>query len=209
MSSLRIARVGVVVCVLALAGCGGDSDGGDEKSEKPAAPQRAAQPEGLPAEAVARVGDAVITKTTAAHWIEAARRQEPGCGSKKRCREQAMQFLVSAQWLLQESERLGVTASDTEVRRAFEEDKREAFPREKDYREFLETSGRTEADLLFQVRLSVLTNKLQKKTEGRGAKRRRQQRLETFVTRFQRAYKSKTTCRRAYAPKGQCGRIVG
>ncbi|MBV9213523.1 MAG: peptidyl-prolyl cis-trans isomerase, partial [Actinobacteria bacterium] len=45
----------------------------------------------------------------------------------------------------------------------FETQKKQAFPKEKDYRKFLRTSGRTESDLLYQVKLSVLTNALQAK----------------------------------------------
>ena len=78
-------------------------------------------------------------------------------------RDQTMQFLISAQWLLQESKARGVNASDAQVRRAFEQQKKQAFPKEKDYKKFLANSGRTESDLLFQVKLSVLTNQLQAK----------------------------------------------
>lgn len=205
LAGRQAGRVAVVLAV-ALAGCGGDSGDGDDEPQKAAG--AGAKPPALSAGVVARVGDVDITERTAQHWIEAARRQKPGCGSKRRCRQRAMQFLVSAQWLLQEAERLSVRVSDADVRREYRKQKREAFPSEADYREFLETSGRTEADLLLQVKLSLLTNELQKKTEGPGAKKRKQQRLETYVYRFRRAYKRKTICRRAYAPKGQCGKIV-
>ncbi len=78
-------------------------------------------------------------------------------------RDQTMQFLISAQWLTQEAKARGVNATDTQVRQAFEQQKKQAFPREKDYKKFLASSGRTESDLLFQVKLSVLTNQLQAK----------------------------------------------
>jgi len=78
-------------------------------------------------------------------------------------RDQTMQFLISAQWLTQEAKAKGVTATDAQVRRAFEQQKKQAFPKQKDYLKFLRTSGRTEADLLYQVKLSVLTNELQAK----------------------------------------------
>ena len=190
---------------MALAGCGSDDGGGDESGKPAATP---AKPAALAQGVVARVGEVDITKRTAQHWIKAARRQKPGCGTDKRCREQAMQFLVSAEWLVQEARRQGVSASEKEVRKVFDKQRRDAFPSETDYAAFLESSGRTEEDLLFQVRLSVLTDKLQAKTEGHAAKPRRKQRLETFVTRFRLAYKRRTTCRRAYSPKGQCGTIV-
>jgi foldase protein PrsA len=76
-------------------------------------------------------------------------------------RDQTMQFLISAQWLLQESEKRKITASDKEVQTTFQQQKKQSFPKEADYQKFLASSGQTEADLLYRVRLSVLTNKLQ------------------------------------------------
>jgi parvulin-like peptidyl-prolyl isomerase len=82
-------------------------------------------------------------------------------------KQQTMQFLISAQWLQQEAEKRGVKATPAQVQKTFEDQKKQAFPKEKDYQKFLKTSGRSEADLLFQVKLSVLTNALQAKvTEG-------------------------------------------
>jgi foldase protein PrsA len=76
-------------------------------------------------------------------------------------RDQTMQFLISAEWLLQESKERDIEASDSEVQKTFEQQKKQSFPKEKDYQKFLETSGQTEEDLLYRVKLSVLTNKLQ------------------------------------------------
>jgi len=76
-------------------------------------------------------------------------------------RDQTMQFLISAQWLLQESKKRNITASDKEVQTTFQQQKKQSFPKEADYQKFLASSGQTETDLLYRVRLSVLTNKLQ------------------------------------------------
>jgi foldase protein PrsA len=84
-------------------------------------------------------------------------------------KEQTMQFLISARWLKQEAKKRDVKATPAEVQKTFQEQKKQAFPKEKDYQEFLKTSGRTEKDLLFQVELSVLTNALQAKVvQGEG-----------------------------------------
>jgi foldase protein PrsA len=84
-------------------------------------------------------------------------------------KEQTMQFLISAEWLQQEAKKRKVNPSPQEIQKTFEEQKKQAFPKEKDYQEFLRTSGRTQADLLFQVKLSVLTNQIQQKVvEGKG-----------------------------------------
>jgi foldase protein PrsA len=76
-------------------------------------------------------------------------------------RDQTLQFLISSQWLQQEAEKRKVTATDKEVQTTFEQQKKQSFPKAADYQKFLSTSGQSEADLLYRVRLSVLTNKLQ------------------------------------------------
>src|SRR3954454_580150 len=76
-------------------------------------------------------------------------------------RDQTMQFLVSAQWLLQETAKRKITASDKEVQTTFQQQKKQSFPKEADYQKYLATSGQTEADLIYRIKLSVLTNKLQ------------------------------------------------
>jgi foldase protein PrsA len=76
-------------------------------------------------------------------------------------RDQTLQFLISSQWLQQEAKKRNVTATDKEVQTTFQQQKKQSFPKEADYQKFLTTSGQTETDLLYRVRLSVLTNKLQ------------------------------------------------
>jgi foldase protein PrsA len=81
-----------------------------------------------------------------------------------------MQFLISSQWLLQETAKRKIVASDTEVRTTFDQQKKQSFPKEADYQKFLTTSGQTEADLLFRIKQTVLINKLQQaiiKTQGK------------------------------------------
>ena len=75
-------------------------------------------------------------------------------------KEQVMQFLVSAQWILQEADERGIEVSDAEVKKQFDDQKEQSFPDDKAYKEFLETSGQTEQDLLFRVRLDVISNKV-------------------------------------------------
>ncbi|MFL5886717.1 MAG: peptidyl-prolyl cis-trans isomerase [Thermoleophilaceae bacterium] len=84
-------------------------------------------------------------------------------------RDQTMQFLISAQWLLKEADKRKIKVSDAEVQKSFQDQKKQSFPKESDYQAFLKTSGRTEADLLFQVKLSLLTNQIQQKVvAGKG-----------------------------------------
>jgi foldase protein PrsA len=86
---------------------------------------------------------------------------------KKQCKteydtlkREVMQFLIQAEWVLQEAEERDIEVSDKAVTKSLEDQKKEAFPTDKAYKQFLKTSGMTEADILFRVKLSELQEKL-------------------------------------------------
>jgi foldase protein PrsA len=81
-------------------------------------------------------------------------------------KQQVMQFLISAEWIQQEAEARDIEVTDEEVRKQFEDQKQQSFPNDKQYQQFLETSGQTEEDLLFRVRLDVLSNKVREEIIG-------------------------------------------
>ena len=173
------------LCALVAAGCGGDD---------------------VPSDAVAKVGDTVITKQQFDRWFENAAKsqaQQPGGSAvvpdppsyakciaglksqapqgtpaqkdsalKKQCKtsydqikQQVMQFLIQSEWVQQEADEQGVAVKDAEVRRLFEDQKKQAFPKEKDYEKFLQTSGATEQDIIFRVKLDALQGKLAEKVQ--------------------------------------------
>ncbi len=78
-------------------------------------------------------------------------------------RDQVMQLLIQNQWVLQEAKAQDVTVSDAEVKKAFDQQKKQSFPKPADYQRFLKTSGFTEEDIMFRVRLETLSNKLRDK----------------------------------------------
>ena len=89
---------------------------------------------------------------------------------KKQCqteydalRTQVMQFLIQAAWVQQEAEEQGIEVSDKEIEKSFADQKKQAFPTDKAYDEFLKSSGMTEEDILFRVKLDQLQQKLTKK----------------------------------------------
>jgi foldase protein PrsA len=92
---------------------------------------------------------------------------------KKQCKteydalkREVMQFLIQAEWVQQEAEDQGIKVTDKQIERAFEDQKKQAFPTDKAYKEFLASSGMTEEDILFRVKLNELQQKLtQKVTE--------------------------------------------
>jgi foldase protein PrsA len=88
---------------------------------------------------------------------------------KKQCkteydtlRSEVMQFLIQAEWVQQEAEDRDIEVSEAAVNKSLEEQKKQAFPTEKAYQSFLKTSGMSEADILYRVKLSLLQEKLTK-----------------------------------------------
>ena len=94
---------------------------------------------------------------------------------KKQCeqqynqlRDQVLGLLISFEWIQREAEEQGVKVTDEEVRKSFEEQKKQSFPKEADYQKFLKTSGQTNEDVLMRVRLDQLSNKIREKvTKGK------------------------------------------
>ncbi len=86
---------------------------------------------------------------------------------KKQCKteydtlkREVMQFLIQAEWVQQEADKRNINVTDKAVRKSLEDQKKQAFPTEKAYKEFLKTSGMSEADILFRVKVSQLQEKL-------------------------------------------------
>ena len=71
-----------------------------------------------------------------------------------------MQFLIQAEWVQQEAEDRDVNVSDAEVKKSFDEQKKQAFPKEADYEKYLKDSGMSEDDILFRVKLDQIQTKL-------------------------------------------------
>src|SRR6185503_15840366 len=92
---------------------------------------------------------------------------------KKQCKSEydtlkreVMQFLIQGEWVQQEAKKRGVTVKPAEIKKALEDQKKQVFPNDKQYQQFLKTSGMTEEDVLFRVRLNELQQRLtQKVTE--------------------------------------------
>jgi foldase protein PrsA len=89
---------------------------------------------------------------------------------KKQCkteyetlRTQVMQFLIQAEWVQQEAEKQDVKVTDAQINKSLEDQKKQAFPNEKAYKEYLASSGLTEQDVLFRVKLDQLQQKLTQK----------------------------------------------
>jgi len=78
-------------------------------------------------------------------------------------RDQVMQLLTSFQWIEGEAKEQGITVTDAEVKKNFEQQKKQSFPKEADYQKFLKNYDQTEADIMQRVKLDLLSNKLRDK----------------------------------------------
>jgi foldase protein PrsA len=79
-----------------------------------------------------------------------------------------MQLLISFQWIQGEAQDMGIKVSDADVRKEFEKQRKQSFPKQKDYQKFLKDSGQTEQDILLRVKLDTLSNKIREKiTKGK------------------------------------------
>ena len=105
--------------------------------------------------------------------VAKGQKQQSDAALKKQCeqeydtlRREVMLFLIQAEWVEQEAAEQGVEVSDEAVKKSFEDQKKQAFPTDKAYNEFIKTSGMSEEDILFRVKLNELQQKLtQKVTE--------------------------------------------
>jgi parvulin-like peptidyl-prolyl isomerase len=89
---------------------------------------------------------------------------------KKQCKteydtlkREVMQFLIQGEWVQQEAEKRGVKIKDAELQKALQDQKKQVFPNDKQYQQFLKTSGMTEKDVLFRVKLNELQQRLTQK----------------------------------------------
>jgi foldase protein PrsA len=78
-------------------------------------------------------------------------------------RDQVMVLLTRFQWIEGEAKDQGIKVTDEEVKKSFEEQKKQVFPKEADYQKFLKQQGQTEDDILQRVKLDLLSNKIRDK----------------------------------------------
>jgi parvulin-like peptidyl-prolyl isomerase len=87
---------------------------------------------------------------------------EPGDEQYEAFKEQALADLTLQKWVEGEAEDRGITASDREIDEELETIKQQNFGgSEKEFQRFLDESGLSEEDAIQQVRLSVLSQKIQ------------------------------------------------
>jgi foldase protein PrsA len=83
-------------------------------------------------------------------------------------KDQVMSFLISSQWIQQEAAKRGIKITDEQLQKDFAKTKQQSFPKESDYQKFLKSSGMSQDDILYRVKLDSLSNKLREQvTKGK------------------------------------------
>lgn len=109
----------------------------------------------------------VASKQKTAPKPEKGKPKTTGVEFKTQCRQewellrdQALGYLVAAEWVRGEAKARDITLSDEDVDQAFAAQKQQAFPKPADYEKFLKQSGSTEDDLRAQIEIEQLQQKL-------------------------------------------------
>ena len=120
---------------------------------------------------------------------------------------EVMGFLISSDWMIGEAKNLNVRLSAAEVRRRFEHIRDQQFPKRREFSAFLKSSGQTVGDLLFRVRVNLLSSLIQRKVAaGAASPSDRERAIAQFVETFRERWTAQTYCARAYAVS-DCGHV--
>ena len=163
-----------------------------------------------PSAVLACIHTTPIYGATFTHWLGIARgdrrkasgRLPPATTTDA---DAAMQFLISAEWIIGEAahDHLAVTAN--EVRSAYRAALHAQFPGLKGFHAFLRSHGETIADLKLRVRLTLLSAKLDARAEAAGpTPAKRKLALQAWISSFVARWKGETACSAAYA-NPDCG----
>lgn len=207
------ALLAAALIALAAGACSDDDDGGGGSK-------------GIPSGAVATVGDAEISEQDLETQVNALSRAHRGASSggassgdsagaatggdepapqlRKQLEAQALSILLMRQALEQEAAERGIEVSDAEVRERWETASQGQFKTEKALRRFL--GGQTEEDLLAQLRLQVLTERIHEQVSERpGGGKKGAKAVEEFQRDFQKRWRDRTACRDGYTAAGCAG----
>ncbi len=159
---------------------------------------------------VACVGPQSITGATFQHWAHVESKAEEASKhhqSRGNRVQLVMGFLISSDWIIGEAQNRNIVVSEAEVRHRFDHLRSQQFPKRREFKKFLKRSGQTVADILLRVRLSILSERIQRSVQAgyRGA-RSRQHALESFVHEFKADWTAQTYCAPAYAVQ-DCGHV--
>jgi len=130
---------------------------------------------GVSEHAVVRVGGIAITKGTVDHWMSVmAGGRVVADSSQQRylsLRRQALDFLISSEWLLGEAASEGLKMSDQKIEQRFNEKRNASFPGgEGEFHEFLKTTGQTVSDIMFEAKAELASSGIRQAVASKEAK---------------------------------------
>jgi hypothetical protein len=159
------------------------------------------------------VGSESITGATYSHWLTVARRTEGPASNKglppstAETRTEALEFLISSDWVLGEARDLHVAVSAAQIKRQFDRVKAQQFRRRAEFKAFLRSSGETISDLLFRVQLNMLSERIERHVSAVPGGPRAQQRARSrFVQAFKAKWMAQTYCAAEYTVP-DCGHV--
>src|SRR5262249_3090446 len=120
------------------------------------------------ARCVAALRDAAARARSRARTTDAQYRSQ--CSSEAtQIRQQTLALLIQADWLAGEAKRLGVTVTDRDLQTQLATTRRQAFPTTRAWNQFLRTSGMSEADVLFRLRVQTLSTRIGQRIQNEAA----------------------------------------
>lgn len=152
---------------------------------------------------IACVGATPLTGATFAHWFVVAEHSasRPERAHLAALLQEVMGFLISSDWVIGEAQELHIVLTAAEVRHNYDRIRSQQFPHQREFKKFLKSSGQTVADLLFRVRLNMLSSRMQEHViKHHGS-------LGRFVSGFRKRWTALTYCKKAYAVD-DCGHTL-
>jgi SurA-like N-terminal domain len=225
--------IGVLALALLIAGCGGSGSGyavvriGDSAISKsdfdhwmrvfaagqtsgdPDAPESGGTADAIPQppdfkECIAELRASTGTRSTAQAEPTDAQLKATCQQKYESLRNQVLEFLISGNWIEDEAAQQGVEVSNAEIHKQLVEEQKQEFPAKADFDMYLKDSGMTLNDLLFSVRLGLLSVRLREnETKGREDVTAAYS-LEQWRSRTIDKWRSRTVCREGYIVQ-DCG----
>ncbi len=201
----------VMLAVGLLAGCGGGSStsasiasstsGSTGAVTVPTSPassatttKRASAASTAKGAAVAVVAGAPIDKASYEHWLAV----EHALGGASNPSHQALAFLITSDWVLDEAAARKVSVSEAEVKAHFAQIKRQSFAKGGTFGKFLAKSGETEGDLLARVKVEMLESRIAAQVAAGKSGAQRTALITSFEKAFHSHWKRYTTCNAGY-----------
>jgi foldase protein PrsA len=114
---------------------------------------------------VVRIGGTAITKTMLDHWISVMNAGGAASSDPARQRDRALQYLISSEWLIDESASRGLTASEQEVRQQVAA-RQAASGGGVEFHKFLASTHRSVADVELEARVELASSRLRQLVAG-------------------------------------------